>query len=234
MRLQPIKRSSAIDAVIEALQRHVASSGLAAGDRLPPERDLAAQLGVGRSSIREAMRQWEALGVVRRRPGAGTFLARALHEDTIHLPLTFRLRPEELLRGLAVRRALEREVAGLAAAHATPRQIEEIGRRLEVMEAVHLANGSAPEEDRLYHRAIYEAVDNPLFMQILDSLRVVFDSFFAVASGRPSFAARSFPFHRLLFEAIRDRDPVRARAMSDAILDIVEEDLKSAQHAAPA
>ena len=75
--------------------------------------------------------------------------------------------------------------------------------------------------------------DNPLFVQILDSLRVVFDSFFTNPLEQPGFAARSFPFHRQLYEAIRDRDPARARALVDAILDVVEEDLRTAQHAPP-
>ena len=62
-------------AILDALADMIERAGLVVGDKLPPEVTLAEKLGVGRSTIREALNRWEGLGLIRRRRGAGTFLA---------------------------------------------------------------------------------------------------------------------------------------------------------------
>ena len=61
---------------------------------------------------------------------------------------------------------------------------------------------------------------------MLEQLRELFEQFWSKPFDRPDFAARSVPFHRMLYEAIRDRDPAAAAAHTRAILDIVEEDIR--------
>jgi GntR family transcriptional regulator, transcriptional repressor for pyruvate dehydrogenase complex len=213
---------------VEAIGRFAERSGLGAGDRLPTERALAEALRVGRSTIREAIRQMQALGLVETRKGSGSFLRRPLTASSRHLPLTINagsLR-EALLQTLDVRRGLEAEAGALAAERAGRDAIAEIERKLALMEAVHLEKGTAGREDLAFHLSIYDASGNPLFAQLLEQMREAFESFFAKPFDRPDFARRSFPFHRELFEAIARGDAAGARDKTLAILRIVEEDIK--------
>ena len=225
--LAPLPSADRAAAVTRALARFIAGADLKPGDRLPTERSLMQSLAVGRSTVREVMRQFQARGVVESRKGSGTFLLRALSTDTIHVPLTIdagALR-DRLLQTLAVRRGLEVEASAVAALRAEPADIATMEARLAAMEAVHLEKGTAGREDLAFHLSIYDATHNPLFRQLLEGIREAFEGFFAKPFDRPDFALRSFPFHRELFEAIRRRDADGARDRTYAILDIVEEDI---------
>src|SRR5204862_1278304 len=130
-----------------------------------------------------------------------------------------------LLQTLEVRRGLETEAGALAAQRATPAEIELIATRLAEMERVHHAEGTAGPEDLAFHLSIYDASHNPLFGQLLSQMRGAFFSFWARPFHRSDFAARSFPLHRPLFEAIAHHDPEAARRHTLAILAIVEDDI---------
>lgn len=228
---RPIRARTRDDAVLEELAAFVAAAGLMPGSRLPAERELAERLKVGRSTIREALKRWQALGVVEMRKGSGTYLKAPLGDDAVHLSITVRLKQDSLLKALEVRRALEAEAAAIAAERATPADLEAIRDRLERMEAVHLRYGEAPAEDWEFHLSIYRATGNPLFLQLVSALHDSLFSFFTNPLDQPGFASRSFPLHRELYEAIAARDPATARARALAILAITEEDLRAARHA---
>ncbi|WP_374622943.1 FadR/GntR family transcriptional regulator, partial [Devosia sp.] len=72
--LEPLETRTRGVAVLDALAGMIERAGLKIGDRLPPEVSLANALGVGRSTIREALNRWEGLGIIRRRRGDGTYL----------------------------------------------------------------------------------------------------------------------------------------------------------------
>src|ERR1700761_8398564 len=108
-------------AVLDALAEMIARAGLGVGDRLPPEVTLAARLGVGRSTIREALNRWEGLGLIRRKRGASTFLAAPFLNVRCHVPTMVRLEGEAQLRLAEVRRALETAVVRQAAINARPK-----------------------------------------------------------------------------------------------------------------
>jgi GntR family transcriptional regulator, transcriptional repressor for pyruvate dehydrogenase complex len=226
-RLTPADR---IAEVTEALSGFISKSGLEPGDRLPTERELMEALGVGRSTVREVIRQFQARGLVESKQGSGTYLVRVASREAIHVPLIIDLGTgvlrDQLLRALEVRRGLEVEASAVAAKNATPEDIEIMEEALEIMERSHLAHGTAGEEDRGFHLAIYDATHNPLFRQLLEQIQDAFDRFFAKPFDRSDFASRSFPYHRALFNAIRDKDIDLARSHTMQILDVVEEDIK--------
>src|ERR1700710_1503488 len=109
-------------AVLDALADMIERAGLQVGDRLPPEITLAEHLGVGRSTIREALNRWEGLGLIRRKRGAGTFLSARVPSSKGLVPMMIRLEGEALLRFLEVRRALETAAVRKAAQNATAEQ----------------------------------------------------------------------------------------------------------------
>ena len=226
--LAPLPPVDRMRDTLAALGAFVQRSGLKAGDRLPAEREMMQALGVGRSTIREAIRQLQALGVVETRKGSGSYLLRPLSATTVHMPLSFEagVVRDVLLQTLDVRRGLEVEASMLAASRADADDVRLMGEKLDVMEAVHHREGTAGPADLEFHLSIYDAAHNPLFRQLLEQLRGNFEQFFAKPFDRPDFAARSFPFHRELFDAIARRDPEAARTKTLAILAIVEEDIK--------
>ncbi len=226
--LTPLPAMDRMRDTLDALGLYVERAGLKAGDRLPAEREMMQALAVGRSTIREAVRQLQALGVVETRKGSGSYLLRALSAATVHMPLSITatgLR-EALLQTLDIRRGLEAEAGALAALRHTPDDLARMDTALAQMERVHLRNGTAGPEDLVFHLSIYDAAHNPLFRQLLEQMREAFERFFAKPFDRPDFAGRSFPLHRELFDAIAARNAPLAREKTLAILDIVEEDIK--------
>lgn len=213
--------------IVQALGSYIERVAVKAGDRLPPERELADALGVGRSTIRESMRQLQALGIVATRKGSGSYLQRAITSATMHMPLSIEVTTvrDALLQTLQVRRGLEVEASAVAAKHATSDDIALIEAKLGVFEAAFAAGeGAAGRADLDFHTSIYDATHNPLFRQLLEQMREGFERFFSEPFSRRDFASRSFPFHRELFDAIAAGDIAQARLKTVAILDVVEED----------
>jgi len=214
--------------VTAALVSYVQEANLKAGDRLPAERELMAALAVGRSTIREAIRHFQALGVIETRKGSGTYLLKPVTSATIHMPLSFdpvHLR-DALLQTLEVRRGIEVEAGMVAARKRTTEDLVIIEAKLDEMERVHILKGTSGPEDLAFHLAVYDATHNPLFRQLLEQMREAFERFWAHPFDRLDFARRSFPFHRTLFNAIVAQDPDAARQETLNILEIVEEDIK--------
>lgn len=226
--LVPLPPADRAQQVMAALADFIQRSSLAPGDRLPAERELMSALAVGRSTIREVIRHFQALGVVEARKGSGTYLLKPISGATIHMPLsldTTHLR-DALLMTLQVRRGIEAEAGMVAARVRTTQDLRNIEEKLNEMERVHLSKGTSGPEDLAFHLAIYDATHNPLFKQLLEQMRDAFERFWEKPFDRPDFARRSFPFHRTLFDAIAARDPEAARAETLKILAIVEEDIK--------
>jgi len=226
--LSPLPSIDRTQQVIEALSTFIESSKLQAGDRLPTERELMAALSVGRSTIREVITYFQALGVMETRKGSGTYLLKPVSKATIHMPLSFNpshLR-DALLQTLEVRRGIECEAGMVAARKRTDEDLVIIEEKLNEMERVHMAKGTSGPEDLAFHLAVYDATHNPLFRQLLEQMRETFERFWEHPFDRQDFARRSFPYHRTLFNAIADQDPEAARAETLKILDVVEEDIK--------
>jgi DNA-binding FadR family transcriptional regulator len=223
--LPPVDRAQQ---VISALADYIQGAGLKPGDRLPAERELMAALAVGRSTVREVLSHFQALGVVEARKGSGTYLLRAISGATIHMPLALDTRHlrDALLQTLEVRRGIEAEAGMVAARRRTDTDLVNIEAKLDEMERVHLAKGTSGPEDLAFHLAIYDATHNPLFRQLLEQMREAFERFWDKPFDRPDFARRSFPFHRTLFNAIAAQDADAARQETLKILAIVEEDIK--------
>lgn len=226
--LMPLPPADRVQQVITALADYIQGSGLKPGDRLPAERELMAALAVGRSTVREVISHFQALGVVEARKGSGTYLLRAISGATIHMPLTLNTEHlrDALLQTLEVRRGIEVEAGMVAARRRTEADLANIEAKLNEMERVHLAKGTSGPEDLAFHLAIYDATHNPLFRQLLEQMREAFERFWEKPFDRPDFARRSFPFHRTLFNAIGAQDPEAARGETLKILAIVEEDIK--------
>jgi len=224
--LEPLESRTRGVAVLDALAGMIERAGLTVGDRLPPEVALAAQLGVGRSTIREALNRWEALGIIRRRRGDGTYLSARVQTSQGPLPTMVRLEGEALLRLLEVRRTLETDVARKAAINATPDQKAEIGRLCDVLLAIIDAGAPYRDADHAFHGAIAYATGNPMYGQILTRLDDAFEKSYESPFSRNAFGLESFPLHRDLSDGIIAGDADEAAAAINAIIDTVDEEIR--------
>jgi DNA-binding FadR family transcriptional regulator len=223
-RIAPTRLSASI---LAALAKHIQQTGLTEGDRLPPEREIALQLGVSRPLVREALQHWRALGFVETINGRGSFLRADIVPNHQHVVFILPQEQESLLHALEIRRALEPEAAALAAERATDEQVRALGALLDTVEDAYRRVGDAPDEDWAFHQALYEASGNPLFSQLIHAIHSIFHRFWENPVQRPGFAQRGIIHHRTLVERVRARDPEGARAAALSILQVLEEDLLS-------
>jgi len=229
--LHPITPRQSDILVLDALTRYVAQSGTLVGGKLPPERVLAEGLAVSRNTVREALKRWEALGIIMRKKGSGTFLQAEVTADDSFLSLRFKNDSATMLHALEVRRIIECEASALAAVRANGDDLVMIEQKLVLMEKVHLSVGSAGAEDWAFHAAIYQAAHNPLLLQVVAGIYDLLHAFFESPPEQALFSD-SFPLHRTLFEAIARREPESAARISNDILNITARDMKEVINAA--
>ncbi|HEY8574873.1 MAG TPA: FadR/GntR family transcriptional regulator [Devosia sp.] len=225
--LEPLETRTRGVAVLDALAEMVERSGLTIGDRLPPEVSLAATLGVGRSTIREALNRWEGLGIIRRRRGDGTYLSARVQTSRGLVPTMVRLEGEALLRLMEIRRTLENDVVRKATLNATDQQRKDIGRLCDLLLIEVDAGRPWRKADHAFHGAIYDASGNPMYGQLLMNLDHALERGGASPFSADAFGLASFPLHRDLADAIVASDPDAAVRAINRILDSVEGEVRA-------
>ncbi|MBN8630806.1 MAG: FadR family transcriptional regulator [Rhodobacterales bacterium] len=209
--------------VARLLAALVEGEGLGIGDRLPPEVELARRLGIGRSTVREALRQWESLGIITRNKGGGTRIVAEVSTRSLHLPLTVQIEADSLSRMLAVRRPLEIEAVRIATRVADEGARRRIMlRMLELIEVYESGEDWRPA-DHLFHAAIHDATGNPLFAKVIQQIHRAFNDLYEAPFDQPQLGASTIPAHRGLAEAIVAGDEEKAVAIISGILSDVDE-----------
>lgn len=211
----PITRQRLVEQVIEYLRQQLRAQAYPVGSRLPPEPQLMAQLGVGRSTVREAIRALAHEGLLEVRQGDGTYVRAAAVAE----PLAARLRQAKVSEVHEVRRALELEVVALAAERRADDDLAVIRQWLAARSAA-LANGdtaTALHADIELHCAIARATHNPILSDLYrmfattlrDALGVLWEA------AAPASDDRS---HADLVAAIEAGDAAMAVAVTRQIL----------------
>jgi GntR family transcriptional regulator, transcriptional repressor for pyruvate dehydrogenase complex len=228
---------SQTDVVIEGIKDMLTRGELHPGSRLPVEKDLAAQLGVSRGSLREGVRALATLGVLETRQGDGTYVT-ALDPRTLLVPLGFLAdlqQPAHAADLLAVRRVLETESVSLAAIRLTDEELGELDRVLQGVDGIlehepDMDLEAFIEADAQFHRIIARASGNPPLAAIIDTLvgRTFRARLWRAISHRGSVRETQAE-HRAILDELARRDPERARLRMSIHLLGVEE--FSAAHA---
>ena len=225
--LEPLETRTRGVAVLDALADMVERSGLKIGDRLPPEVSLAATLGVGRSTIREALNRWEGLGIIRRRRGDGTYLSARVQTSRGLVPTMVRLEGEALLRLMEIRRTLENDVVRKATLNATSAQRQQISDLCDALLVEVNAGRPWRKADHAFHGAIYDASGNPMYGQLLMNLDHALERGGSSPFAADNFGLDSFPIHRELADAIVVADMDQAVDAMNRLLDTVESEVKA-------
>ncbi|MEV6218512.1 FCD domain-containing protein [Nocardia sp. NPDC051833] len=216
VRRQPLAAQAA-----ELLLARIRAGEWPLGHRLPGETLLAAQLGVGRSTLREAIRELAGKGVLDSRQGAGVFVtALDVSEDWDVV-----LRGATIAAVIEARIAIEAEAAALAAQRRTPADLRAIRRALAGRRADGQTVAEHVDADMAFHRAVIVAAHNDVLTQLFDSflprLRLAMIDMLdlrPVASEQADHTA-----HEQLTQAVADRNPTAAAAFSRTHLSALKE-----------
>ena len=220
MDLAPIKSTRIYEEIVRQVKAMIAESRLKGGDRLPPERDLAEKFVVSRTSVREALRALESLGLVEIRPGEGTFV-RQVSVDSLVEPLALLMVSQREAIGelFEARRLLEPSLAGLAATRATPEEIQEMERILDEQAKEIAAGRTGLAQDAQFHSAIGAAAHNRAITRIAHAIMDLLTQSREESLNTPGRPTRSHEDHRRVLGAIGRRDSEAARK---AMLDHIE------------
>lgn len=213
LELEAVPRGTAVAEVVKQLIALLTTGELAPGSRLPPERQLAEELGVGRSAVREALAALEILGIVSVRPGSGTYL-RDSTSELLPTTLSWGLmlsasRTRELIE---VRGALEIQAATFAATRATDEAIAMLGQHIETMRATLDDLHRFVEADVRFHLQIASSADNVVLHDLLQSVRSLLRLWVERGLRDRDQGEVALREHVAIYDAIAARDPAAAEA----------------------
>ncbi len=220
------------DAIAASLEARILEGSLKPGDRLPPERELAVDLGVSRPSLREAIQKLASKGMVHSRQGGGTYVTDRLEASFID-PWREMLGAHPNLREdlLEFRRMLEGQAAEWAAERATEDDLRRLDQAFEELTRAFAADDLARRSacDIGFHQVICEAAHNAMVGHLSSALfRLLHDNLhlnLGELRNVPGAINLLHGQHTALYHAIRDKKPVAARAAAETHIAFVQETL---------
>jgi GntR family transcriptional regulator, transcriptional repressor for pyruvate dehydrogenase complex len=224
----PLDRSRLYEQVANKIETTIVARHYKPQDRLPSERDLAESFAVSRTVIREAMKLLEARGLIEILTGNGVFVSQP---DTsvvtrslgMYLHLQGTVQDSEF-KVHELRRILEVEIAGLAAERATEAELDQLRQIIERMSAADHPREQVAMLDLEYHITLALATHNEMISMVYEPVIEYLRQQLLLAWQRYDRSPEVFNHqHQVLFEAVRDHDPTRARAAMTAHLDYARE-----------
>ncbi|MBV0882115.1 FadR family transcriptional regulator [Noviherbaspirillum sp. L7-7A] len=222
--IRPLVRVKMPDWVTQSLSELIRGGSYLPGARLPSEAQMSRDFGVSRTVIREAVSRLKSEGLVESRQGSGVFVREAGAD------MAFRIAPskvgsiEHLLHVAELRRSVEAEIAALAAERATAKQIDEIGIRLQAIDADVAKGGNGVAADIEFHRSIARATGNPHFLALWDFLSHFLSGTIkitrAIEAQKKETVDQVVAEHRAIHEAIFNRDVEATRAAARKHIDM--------------
>ncbi|MCS0635140.1 FCD domain-containing protein [Streptomyces sp. LP05-1] len=209
--LRAAGRISLVDGVVEQLRGQLAVGEWAVGDRIPTEHDLAEQLGVGRNTVREAVRVLVHAGLLESRQGHGTFVRSTADPAAVLRSV----RAAGALDVLELRVALETEAARLAAARRDAHDLSLLRAALVTLRQEGDRNADA---DLAFHRAVVEATHNAAFTEVYRFFSTQVHEHLVEALGDRSMPPVDLDAHEALVAAIESGDPEAAEAAARELL----------------
>ena len=209
--------------VVSHIQKLIETDVLKAGNKIPPEREFAAQLKISRASLRAGIGYLAAMGVLNVRHGVGTFVAEeapAVRSFSVHLLSALRgFKPKQMFEA---RLLLEGGLAAMAAERGGDLHFATMAEEVTEM----YATFDDPQEylihDVRFHRAIAEAAGNPILTVLMETVVSAMYDDRRRTVEQSSDLRQSADMHRTIYRAIRARDMVAARKAMEQHLRLAE------------
>lgn len=215
--IAPLSRAPLLHVTVqESLKNYIEANALKAGDPLPPETFLAQQLGVGRNSMREAIKSLESLGILETRRGIGVFVKEFSFKpllDNLAYGLQDSLRDVEELR--EIRRVLETGLIDKTIEMVTPQDLAELRRVTAQMKKRAERNESFAREDQEFHQLLFRCQNNHMLSALIDIFWVAFNkasNFNNLDNPNPLDTWRD---HHEIVEAVANKNVEQARQRLD-------------------
>jgi GntR family transcriptional regulator, transcriptional repressor for pyruvate dehydrogenase complex len=225
-----VRSSRLYEQIVQQVEDSIQKGTFKAGDKLPPERDLAQQFGVSRTAVREAVKALREKGLAEAYPGRGTFITESSpYSMRQSLDRMLKMGQPEGFSYLAeVREILEPEIAALAADRVDAEDLASMREQIGIMDTARKDPDAFIEADLDFHLTLAEAAANPLILSLIDSivglLREQRMGIFQVEGG----PERGQYHHKRILEAVEHRDSTGAREAMKAHLRQVREDSRRA------
>ncbi|MCR9258020.1 MAG: FadR family transcriptional regulator [Alphaproteobacteria bacterium] len=231
-RFAEISRERVSDRIAGELMKMISGGELPPGERLPGERQLAEMMSVSRVSVRAALQQLKARGMIESVQGGGTRVVSSMKELDSPLTALVRVDPENLRDLIELRGNLEVWAARRAAKRADAQAISHIGQIVRKMTEGQPRRDYQADDDLAFHLAVARAAGSPVYMHIIDVIRDVLSAMMKVNRYRifkPGDADVALGHHKAIYEAIESGDEAAAgRAMQvhlDWVLDRYQPDM---------
>ncbi len=207
-----VRRDKVYEGVAKQIERLILKK-LRPGDKLPSERELAEMLAVSRSSIRDAIRSLELIGMVEPRQGAGTIVREISSDSLVNHLVNARNRKKELIGELLdFRMMLEPPLAARAATRVSPNEVSEMEEILERQEKKMRGGESTIGEDSEFHYAVALASRNSVVLKVLDTLMDLLRDSRERSLQVEGRQQKSVAGHRRILGALKRHDPEAANA----------------------
>jgi len=216
-----VTRPRLYEQVVTQIQAWIAENRVGVGDRLPPERELAARLGVSRATVSQALVAMEVAGMVSVRHGDGVILMEPAGSTKMISAL--RQHAQQIPEIIEAREALETKLAALAAVRRTEQDLRAIDDALDVMERDIEAGGRGVEGDELFHAAVTAAGHSRLLAKLMIEISDLVRETRIESLGQPDRPINSLHGHRKVADAIRARNADAAVEAMRAHIEMVSD-----------
>ena len=217
--LAPIDRSGITELVVQRIKELLQQGELKAGSRLPPERELAEMLSISRPSLRTALKALSVMGIIRAKPGAGTFIAESspeiFAEPMEFMTLIHNTQTAELFEA---RRIIETGLVELAAERATSEHLKTIAAEIEGMRKSMTDPEKFLKHDVGFHQALAAAAGNKVMSGVMDTVAALLLQVRRESIARASDKDEAVEWHERIYEAVRQRESRRAKEILTAHL----------------
>src|SRR5215471_2557178 len=210
--LTPVTRTTLTADICRKMVGHLIRGHWREGEKIPPERELCQKLGVGRASLREALKALEIMGMIETRLGDGTYVCK--RSDFFSRPLLWAITGSSTAHArelVEARILIEVELAGLAAERADAQNIKLLTEELERMEKMKNDPQGFVQADVNFHLVIGHAASNTILMNALNLIRNLLQQWIVAAVAVDGVTAKACAQHKKLLLAIKAHDSAAAR-----------------------
>ncbi|MFI7103499.1 FadR/GntR family transcriptional regulator [Streptomyces sp. NPDC050161] len=218
----PRRSASLSSQLVDSLRSHIEAGGWPVGTRIPPEQALIEELGVGRSTLREALGALVHLGLLEARVGDGTYVRASSELQSVMVRRASSAQRDNVLE---LRTVLEEYASGAAALRRSEDQLHQLRELLADADAACAGEdvSAATNVDALFHRAVVRASGNDLLIEVYDYLGTALTSSLGGLPWDATGAEEHAALHRRLVDAIEARDESGARDAAAAIVQLTRD-----------
>jgi len=208
----PIKKINISESVLKRIVELIRNGDLKPGDKLPSIQLFSEKLQVGASSVREALKQLQIMGIIEIKQGEGTFVKERVGIDSLsnYLGYLLDLKKQDILHLMEARKIIERGAVALAAERASEDDINRLGNIIQRMREIIDEPTEFAEENVEFHLAIVEASKNPILSIIFNSVYDLFMKEQQVVAKMLNLKFESIESHINIWTAIKNHNTSKA------------------------